>query len=55
MPDGMPKDAWVWLLDQIDVPNPQRLVDRLSAWREAHLTASLEGTSLVVEVAGNHK
>jgi len=55
MPDGMPKDTWVWLLDQAGVSNPKRLVDRFSAWREAHLTAALEGTSLVVEVAGNHK
>ncbi|MBV8758334.1 MAG: hypothetical protein JO257_13695 [Deltaproteobacteria bacterium] len=55
VPDGMPKDAWVWLLDQIDAPSPKQLVDRFSAWAELHATAALDGSSLVVEVAGVHR
>jgi hypothetical protein len=55
MPDGMPKDSWIWLLDQVGAPSPKRLVERLASWREAHVSATLDGTSLVVEVAGTHK
>ena len=55
VPDGMPQDAWVWLLDQIDAPGPKHLVERLQSWAELHATAALDGSTLVVEVAGTHK
>jgi hypothetical protein len=54
-PGGMPKDTWAWLFDQIGAPAPERLVERLSSWQEAHVTATLDGTQLVVEVAGTHR
>ena len=55
VPDGMPQDAWVWLLDQIDAPSPKHLVERFQSWAELHATAALDGSTLVVEVAGTHK
>ena len=54
-PAGMPKDTWVWLFDQLGVPSPQRLVERLSSWQEAHVTATIDGSQLLVEVAGTHR
>jgi hypothetical protein len=54
-PAGMPKDTWVWMFDQLGVPSPQRLVERLSSWQEAHVTATIDGSQLVVEVAGTHR
>ena len=55
VPEGMPKDAWVWLLDQIGAPSPAHLVERFEDWRELHATAVLDGSSVVVEVAGTHR
>lgn len=54
-PGGMPKDTWTWLFEQVGAPAPERLVERLSSWQEAHVIASLDGTQLVVEVAGTHR
>lgn len=54
-PAGMPKDTWIWMFDQLGVPSPQRLVERLSSWQEAHVIATLDGSQLVVEVAGTHR
>jgi hypothetical protein len=54
-PAGMPADTWVWLLSQVGVPSPKHLVDRLSAWQEAHVSVTLDGSQLVLEVAGTHR
>jgi len=54
-PGGMPKATWVWLFQQADLPAPERLADRLAAWQEAHAQVTIEGTSLVLDVGGNHR
>lgn len=54
-PGGMPKATWVWLFEQADLPVPERLADRLAAWQEAHAQVTIEGTSLVLDVGGNHR
>jgi hypothetical protein len=55
VPGGMPKPTWTWLFEQVGAPAPERLVERLSSWQEAHVTATIDGTQLVVEVAGTHR
>jgi hypothetical protein len=52
-PAGMAKPAWTWLLEQAGMPEPERLVDRLAAWQEAHAQMTIEGSSLVVDVGGS--
>jgi hypothetical protein len=54
-PGGMAKDTWVWLFDQLGAPAPKRLVERLSSWQEAHVTVTIDGSQLIVEVAGTHR
>lgn len=54
-PAGMAKDTWVWLFEQLGVPSPKRLIERLSSWQEAHVSVTLDGSQLVVEVAGTHR
>ena len=54
-PAGMSKEAWTWLLEQAGAPAPARLVERLAAWQEAHAQVTLEGTSLILDVGGNHR
>jgi hypothetical protein len=53
-PGGMSKAAWTWLLSQAG-PRYVRLFERLSNWQDARVTVTLEGSALVVEVAGKHR
>ena len=54
-PAGMSKLAWTRLLAAAGAPSPERLFERLAAWQEVHVQVTIEGSSLVLEVAGNHR
>jgi hypothetical protein len=54
-PAAMPSAKWKWLLAQLDVKHPDRVVDQLTAWRDAHLGLAVEGQSLVLNLSGTRK
>jgi hypothetical protein len=54
-PLGLSIEAWTELLGLIDVDNPKRVAQGLHKWREAKLTARIEGTRLVLQASGTRR
>lgn len=54
-PPGLSAGVWTWILTQLDAPEPERFAQRLLTWQNIHLGARLDGSSLVIEAAGNRR
>ncbi len=55
IPAGLPVDIWQWLFEQIDLPAPKRLAQRLQSWSDLHLGARIDGSMLVVDAVGTRR
>ena len=54
-PPGLAADVWQFLVEQLELPEPKRLVQRLLLWNELHLGAHLTDAILVIEAHGNRR
>ncbi len=54
-PLGLTREAWIGLLDLLDVPHPDRVADHLLRWREARLAVTVDGARLVVAASGTRR
>lgn len=55
IPSGLSVEDWAWLFDQIDVPAPQRLAQRMQSWTDLHLGARIDGSTLLIDAAGTRR
>ncbi|HEU0033797.1 MAG TPA: hypothetical protein VFQ53_24385 [Kofleriaceae bacterium] len=53
-PANLSREAWLWLLEAIDLPAP-RITDQLMRWREVHIAVAIDGPRLVIDLAGARK
>ncbi len=51
-PQGLHADVWRFLLEQADMREPKRLVQRLLLWSELALSAQIDGPVLVIAAHG---
>jgi hypothetical protein len=54
-PLGLSLESWTAVLELLDVDHPDRIATYLRTWRDARLTASLEGSWLVLSLAGTRQ
>jgi hypothetical protein len=54
-PPGLPADVWQFLIEQAEIPEPKRLVQRLMLWSELAVGARIEGSVLVIAAHGNRR
>lgn len=54
-PGRLSPKAWEWLLGKANVPGAREVAEHLQRWRDGHVTARVEGDSLVLEASGNLK
>lgn len=54
-PLGLSIESWTDLLELLDVDHPKRVAEALQKWREARLTAALEGRWLALSVTGTRR
>jgi hypothetical protein len=55
IPSGLPVDIWQWLFEQIDMPSPKRLAQRLQSWADLHLGARIDGSMVLVDAVGTRR
>ncbi|NVB84188.1 MAG: hypothetical protein HOV81_37780 [Kofleriaceae bacterium] len=55
IPSGLPVDIWQWLFQQVDMPSPKRLAQRLQSWADLHLGARIDGSMLLVDAVGTRR
>ncbi|HTR49879.1 MAG TPA: hypothetical protein VMJ10_04170 [Kofleriaceae bacterium] len=54
-PQVLPTSVWSGMLDTLGVPRFNALVAELSRWQDLHVGLSLDGSALVLQLAGNRK
>lgn len=54
-PAGLSEEAWLTVLDVLDVGLSKRFVERLMRWREGHISLAVEGSTLVLAATGRRR
>jgi len=55
LPPGLSTNVWAWLFAEAELPDPKRLAQRLQSWADIHVSALLDGPSLVIQAQGNRR
>ena len=54
-PGGLSEEAWLTVLDVLDVGRSKRFVERLMRWRQGHISIAVSGTTLVLAATGRRR